>query len=373
VVNTLLSSAQQAQLDQFNSYARQHLAPLVDKLIAHEACLKEFLQKLGQDGYLGLSVPKEFGGTGGNLLETALLVEALGDFDPGLGLTIGNHVAVIEVLKRFGTDQQKSKYIPLLARGEMFATMAFSEENAGTDFENVSATVSGAHELNAAKRWVVTGDFANVFLVLARDSEGQPVVVLVDRPSSGDSFKLVRERKLMGMQSAYVNDIEFKGCKFAAENKFAGNARDIALFAMDVSKVVLAAAGLGMLNSSRDKAVEHGRERQQFGQNIGQFQGVQWKLADMECERVASTLLIYRAALSIDEAPEEFRKYASMCKWYAIRAARFHSGEAIQILGADGLEAGGVLPRFYDDAKVMEIAQGTAEFQKLLLVKELNI
>lgn len=372
-MNTLLSSAQQAQLDKYCAYAREHVAPVAGKLVSHESCLKEFLQKLGQDGMLGLNVPKEFGGSGGNFLDTMLFAEAIGEFDPGLGLTLGNHVSVIEVLKRFGTEQQKSKYLPLLARGEMFATMAFSEEHAGTDFENVSATVSGASEVNANKQWVVTGDFANVFLVLAKDAGGQLVVLLADRPGSGESFKLTRERKLMGLQSAYVNDVEFKGCKFAPENKFAGSASEIALHAMDVAKVVLASAALGLLSGSREESLKHARERQQFGQNIGQFQGVQWKLADMECERVASSLLVYRAALSIDEQPEQFRKFASMCKWFAIRAARLHSGEAIQILGAAGLEEEGIVARFYDDAKTMEVAQGTAEFQKMLLVKELNI
>jgi alkylation response protein AidB-like acyl-CoA dehydrogenase len=136
---------------------------------------------------------------------------------------------------------------------------------------------------------------------------------------------------------------------------------------------VLAAAGLGLLNESRDEAVEHARGRQQFGTNIGQFQGVQWKLADMECDRIAASLLVYRAAWSLDEEPKMFRQYASMCKFYAIRAARFHSGEAIQIMGAAGIEDGADVARFYDDAKTMEVAQGTAEFQKMLLVKELNI
>lgn len=372
-MNTLLSTAQQAQLEQYRKYAQEHVAPVVDKLVTHEHCLKEFLQKLGQDGQLGLNVPKEFGGAGGTLLDTALFAEALGEHDAGLGMTLGNHVAVIEVLKRFGNDQQKSKYLPLLARGEAFGTMAFSEENAGTDFENVAATVGGGNELTASKRWVVTGDFANVFLVLAKDAGGKLTVVLADRPADGGAFKLERERKLMGLRSTYVNDVQFTGLKLAQENTFGGDAREIAVHAMDVAKVVLAAAGLGLLNQSRDEAVEHSRARQQFGTNIGQFQGVQWKLADMECERVASSLLIYRAAWSHDEEPKSFRQYASMCKWYAVRAARFHSGEAIQILGAAGIEEGADVARFYDDAKAMEVAQGTAEFQKMLLVKELNI
>lgn len=372
-MNTLLSSAQQAQLEQYRAYALQRIAPVVDKLVTHEHCLKEFLQKLGQDGHLAANVPKEFGGAGGTLLDTVLFVEAVGELDAGIGMTLGNHVAVIEVLKRFGSEQQKSKYLPLLARGEAFGTLAFSEENAGTDFEGVAATIGGGNELTASKRWVVTGDFASVFLVLAKDASGKLTVVLADRPADGATFKLERERKLMGLRSSYVNDVQFVGLKLAQENTLTGDAREIALHAMDIAKVVLAAAALGLLNECRDEAVEHARSRQQFGTNIGQFQGVQWKLADMECERIASGLLIYRAAWSLAAEPETFRQYASMCKWYAVRAARLHSGEAIQILGSAGIEEGAEVGRFYDDAKTMEVAQGTAEFQKILLVKELNI
>ena len=374
-MNTLLSSAQQAQVDQFRAFAQEHLAPIVDKLVTREACLKEFLQKLGQKGFLGLNVSKEYGGHGGTLLDTALLVEALAELEPGLGITIANHAAVIEVIKKFGTDQQKSKYLPLLARGEQFATLAFSEERAGTDFAAVESTVSGATDLKlgGSKRWVVTGDFAGLFLVLAKNEKGELTTVFADRPSSGDAFSFAVDHKLMGMKSAYINDVHFKDLSVPAANKVAHDGNEVALYAMDVAKVIVAAAGLGLVDGATDSAVEHARQREQFGKNIGQFQAVQWKLADMECDRNASRLLVYRAAWAADEAPEQFRQYAAMCKWFAARAARFHTGEALQILGSAGLQDDHPVARFYDDAKVMEIAQGTSEFQKILLAKELNI
>lgn len=374
-MNTLLSSAQQAQLEQFRSYARQHLAPIVDNLVTREAPLKEFLQKLGQQGFLGLNVPKEFGGTGANLLDTVLLVESLAELEPGLGLSIGSHVAVIETLKKFATDKQKAKYLPLLARGEIFATTAFSEQNAGTDFEAVECTAGGADEavINGVKKWVVTGDFAALFLVLVKSANGELVVLLADRPETGSTFKFALDHKLIGLRSAYVNDVEFSGLTVPAENKLQGNGKDVALYAMDVAKVVLAAAGVGLIDGATNIALDHARARSQFGTTIGQFQGVQWKLADMECERNAARLLVYRAAVSIEEAPEQFRGYSSMCKWYAARAARLHSGEALQILGASGLEESNPIGRLYYDGKAIEIAQGTSEFQKMLLVKELNI
>ncbi len=374
-MNTLLNSAQQAQVDQFRSFARQHLTSVSEKLVSREACLKEFLQKLGQQGYLGLHVAKEYGGSGGTLLDVVLLVEALAEMEPGLGLTIGNHVAVIETIQKFGTEQQKSKYLPLLARGEQFATLAFSEESAGTDFQAVQATVRGASDLTltASKRWVVTGDFAGLFLVLAKSEENKLVMVLVDRAADGAAFELLKDHKLMGLSSAYVNDVEFTDLPVNATNKIVGDGAEVALFAMDVAKVVLASAAIGLIDGAKGQAVGHAREREQFGTTIGQFQGVQWKLADLECDRVGARLLVQRAAWSLHGEPGLFRQYASMCKFFAARAARLHSGEALQIMGAAGLEANSLTARFYNDAKMMEVAEGTSEFQKMLLVKELNI
>lgn len=376
-MNTFLSPTQEALVEQYRAFASKEVAPVAAKLIKREHCLKEFLQKLGQSGYLGITVPKEYGGQGGTLLDMTLFVEAVSQYDPGLGLTLGDHVAVIEVLKKFGTDQQKSRYLPLLARGEEFATLAFSEPNAGTDFEAVRTTVTEAASgfaISGTKVWVITGDFANVFLILARKTDGENAVVLLERPAD-QTFKLLSERRLMGLQSAYVNDVEFTGAPATIERAI-GNAqqsRDVILYAMDVAKVLLSAAALGLLESGEHEAVEHAQKRQQFGTNIGQFQGVQWKLADMAVESSAGRLLTYRAAWSMDEDAENFHKYAAMCKWYAAKAARLHSGEVVQIMGAAGLVEGGTPARIYDDAKVMEIAQGTAEFQKMLLVKELNI
>ena len=374
-MNTFLSSAQQAQLEQFRAFAREHVMPQAPALVKHEACLKEFLQMLGQKGYLGLNVPTEYGGHGGNLLDVILFMEAVGEHEPGLGLTIGNHAAVIEVVKKYGTEQQKSRYLPLLARGDGFATLAFSEPTAGTDFESVNATVDAKSSLSGEKTWVVTGDFATLFLVLAKKAESAELgLYLVDRATDA-TFKLNSEHQLIGLRSAYINDIEFLQTQLSADASVSASepARELALYAMAVSKVVLSAAAVGLMESGTDLALEHARERKQFGTAIGQFQGVQWKLADMSVDTTAARLLTYRAAWSHEESPAEFAKDAAMCKWYAGRGARTETGEAVQILGASGLDQGNPLSRFYGDGKVMEIAQGTAEFQKMLLVKELNI
>ena len=257
-MNTFLSSAQETQVEQYRAFAREFVEPVAAKLVAHEMCLKEFLQKLGPKGYLGINVPKEYGGQGGSLLEVAWFLEAIGEYEPGLGLTLGDHAAVIEVLKRYGSDQQKSRYLPTLARGEGFGTLAFSEETAGTDFEAVNATI-GSGVLNGKKSWVITGDFATLFLTLAKE-DGNLALALVERPADS-SFKLLKERPLMGLRSAYINDIEFSSAKVPPESRITGNSKvsDVALYAMSVAKVILSAAGLGMMEQAGKLAVEHAK------------------------------------------------------------------------------------------------------------------
>lgn len=370
-MNTVLSSAQSAQVEQFRAFASEHLKPIAEKLGTREVASDDFLNKLGSQGYLGLNCPKEFAGNGSSLLELVLLVEVLAVHEPGVSLTMANHAAVIETIKRFGSDEQKSKYLPLLARGELIGSLALSEEKAGTDWKAVESTIAGGGtQLTGKKRWVVAPKSNALFLVLAKDEAGNLQLVLLNGAGS-DALK-TKERALMGLKSARVIDIDLDNVKIATSSVIA-RGEEAALHAMDVAKVVLSAGAVGLVDGATNIALEHARSREQFGSSIGQFQGVQWKLADMECERNAAKFMVYRAACALDEDYDHFRQHSSMCKWYATRVARFHSGEAMQILGAVGIEEDSAIARFYDDAKVMEIAHGTSEFQKMQLVSELNI
>jgi alkylation response protein AidB-like acyl-CoA dehydrogenase len=378
-VNTFLNATQEAQRNGFLDYARQTVAPKARALENHSTCLKEFLQSMGHAGYLGITVPKEYGGQGGTLLDFVFFVEAIAQYEPGLGLTLANHVAVIEVIKKYGNDTHKSRYLPLLSRGEAFASLAFSEETAGTDFENVktiAADEDGQPVLTGTKARVVTGDFATVLLVLARTpSEVGELTLVVADAERGKGMQVEKERRLLGLRSSYCNDMSFKSLKVAAENRLSkgSQSREQALFAMDVAKVIVAAAAVGVTEGATGLAVEHARSRQQFGVNIGQFQGVQWKLADMAVEAGGARLQTYRAAWAHGEDEENFSRFAAMSKLFAARAARLHTGEAMQVMGAAGIDGESPLERFYRDAKTMEVAMGTAEFQKLLLVEDLDI
>jgi alkylation response protein AidB-like acyl-CoA dehydrogenase len=378
-VNTFLSANQEATFERYKEFALKNVEPKANDLVAQKLSLREFLGQLGELGYLGLTIPAEYSGQARPFLDLSLFIEAISGYEPGLSLSLAGHVAAIELIKKYGSESQKARYLPVLGRGHSIAAIAFAELNAGTDFQAVESTakLNGAgYELNGKKTSVVNGDIASVAVVLAKspDEPGKLLLLLCDLDAKA-KVKISPNKPRLGLNSAHVNDLEFSSFAVASENLLPApnDAQEQVLYAFDVAQVILAASAVGMASGALQQAVVHAKTREQFGKNIGQFQGVQWKLADMATETQGARLQTLRAAWAKDESPAEFRLYSAMCKWYAAKTARFHIGEAIQILGSFGLDADLAIARFYGDGKVMEVAEGTSEFQKMTIVKELGI
>lgn len=373
-MNTFLSSAQQALKDQYQAFAREHVANNARALAQRSLNCKEFLQKLGQAGYLGITVPKEYGGQGGSFINTILFAEAVSEYEAGLSLTLAAHTAVIELLKKYGTDSQKSRYLPLLARGECIGATLFNEEQAGTDFK-AAATVLTDNALTGKKTWVVNGDIAGLGVVLAKEGSADHArkLYLVDL-AHADSLSISENRDKLGLRSASTNDIEFKAHKVQPDAVLAGaDADEQVLYALDISKVIISAGAVGLVEGALAQSAQYANTREQFGEKIAQFQAIQWKLADISVEGQASRLLTYRAAWSKDEEPGQFHVHSAMCKWFAAKVARLQSGEALQIMGAHGISDQSPLERAYRDAKVMELCEGTSEWQKIVIAEELGV
>lgn len=374
-MNTFLSAAQETLKSNYQSIAEKQIMPIAKALEEHKHPLKDVFSSLGQAACLNTAVPKEYGGQSGSFLNFTLFVEAVAHYEAGLGLSLASHACVIELIKKYGSENQKARYLPALARGEEIATLAFAEVSAGTDFsacQTEARESKGGYSLNGKKVWVVNGEVASLAVVLAKVAEDKLAMFLVDLKSSA-SLKISANREKLGLRSAFTNDIEFHDHQVSVESALSGDGNEQALFAFDVAQIIIGASAIGLVESATNQAAEHARKREQFGVNIGQFQGIQWKLADMATECAGARLQVYRAAWALDENPKDLRLYSAMCKWFAARAARIHSGEALQVLGSFGISEDSPLERFYRDAKVMEIAQGTAEFQKMTIVKQLDI
>lgn len=394
-MNTFLNSEQEGLLKRYRLYVKESIAPLARDLDERKRSLKEVLQKLGREGYLAIHVLKKYGGQGAPFLNFCLFAEAVSEVEPGVAFSLAAHQAAIELLSSFGTDRQKSRYLPLLARGECVGSFAAAEETAGSDYTAVKTTIGRKGDkavINGKKTWVVNGEIANLVLLTGRTGErqvgfkknggteandSQPAsrlsIWLMDLDGQ-PSVEISPNRNKLGLRSASTNDLTFVDAEVPLD-AFLGsvNPEDMSddrqvdeqiLKAMDVSKLVVAASAVGLLGRAIHESVERARTREQFGANIGKLQAIQWKLADMSAEASAATLMTYRAAWSKDHSPANLRKFAAMSKLYAARAARVHSSEAVQIFGALGLSDEQPLEKMYRDAKAMEIYEGTSEIQK---------
>ncbi|MBX9696233.1 MAG: acyl-CoA dehydrogenase family protein [Cyanobacteria bacterium] len=386
-MNTFLGPEEQSLLASYRDYAKETVAPVAFALDQAKLSALELVKKFGQEGFLGLFVPKEYGGQGASFFVQTLFVEAISEYEPGLSLIVASHLAATELILKHGTDKQKSRYLPLLARGECIATLALTEEQAGSDLAAVTASVAKDGEewvLTGKKTGVVAAEMANLALVLARLSGGEPgrlSLWLVDM--DGDSTSVLPDKGRLGLRSAPIHDVEIKSLGLAADSylgsvnpeKMSDDKTTLGFVedAQNVSKVVMASAAIGLLTRATQLSVEHANAREQFGSSIGRLQAIQWKLADMSADSSAARLLTYRAAWSKDNAPAEFSKFASMCKLQAAKAARVHSQEAVQIYGALGVEAGTETEKMYRDSKLLEILEGTSEIQKNIIAEEVGV
>jgi len=381
-VNTFLSLAHKASQDEYLSFVAQHIAANAHDLDNGTFACKDALATFAQAGYLGVTVPTAYGGQGGSLLDLTILAEVVSGHAAGLALALASHYTVVELILNFGSDQQKSRYLPLLARGELIGAQAFSEINAGSDYQAVTteAVVSdGGATLTGEKSWVVNGEISQLLAVLAKTG-GELSLWLVDANTTPSASLVVGPAKSkLGLRAALVNDISFKSHKITAENRLggdsagAGQVEKAVLNALDLSKTVLAGAALGLADQALELGAERARTHEQFGQPISKFQGIQWKLADLSSDRAAAQLLTYRAAWSKDGEPGKYHQYSAMAKMFAAKVARFHSSEAVQIFGVLGASAEADVERLYRDAKLTEIFEGASEYQKVIIKEELGV
>jgi len=377
-VNTFLSSGQLALQEQYLKFVAEQIAPLAMALDTEQVSSKEAMTLLAKGGYLGLTVPREYGGQGLGALELVLFAEALASASAGLALALASHYSVIELINKFGSDTQKSRYLSQMASGDLIGAQAFGEEMAGSDYKAVQTTASGDSSgclLSGEKTWVVNGQMAGLVAVLAKSGTDLAIFLVDGTPSS--NIVVGPNKAKFGLRSAATCDLTFKDCKVSAENKLAsGSTTDVEAqvdAVLNLSKTVVAAAAVGIADEALKFSAEHARTREQFGQPISKFQGIQWKLADHSVEAQAARLLTYRAAWSHGEEPGDFRKFAAMAKLFATKVARVHSGEAVQIFGMLGASPDSPVERLFRDGKLTEVFEGTSELQKVVLKEELGV
>ncbi len=375
-MDTLVSEKHRAVRRSVRAFCERELLPIA-RDIDHEARFPwDVVEKMARLGYFGIQVPREFGGAGMDSVSYVIVIEEISRACGGLGLcvTVHNSVAVFPILA-FGSDEQKHRWVPSLARGEKLGAFCLTEPNAGSDAASIEATAlrDGDHYVvNANKVLVTNGGVADICLIFARTDpdagrKGMSVIV-AERGTAG--FVAGDLEDLCGMRANPVSSIRLFDCRVPVENLLGkeGMGLRIALAALDTGRVGIAAQALGIAQAALEEAVRYARQRRQFGVPIAKHQAVQMMIADMATQVEAARLMVYRAAVLRDRG-RPFSQASAMAKLYASEVASKVTDMAVQIHGGYGYSKSYPVERYYRDARVTRIYEGTSEIHRMVIAR----
>ncbi len=328
----------------------------------------EVFERLGELGLMGVCVPAEHGGAGADYLSYVLVLEELSRADAGVGVTVAVHTGAGTLpLLAQGTLEQVERLVPPLAQGHELAAFALTEPEAGSDAAALRTRADAEGRITGNKQWITNGSHAATFNVFARD-EGQGISAYVVRRGA-EGFRVTREEEKLGLNSSSTADLSFEATPGERLGE-AGEGMRIALSTLDGGRIGIAAQAVGIAQAALDLAAAYAGERRAFGGPIARFGAIQQKLADMQTEVEAARALTWRAArLKASGRPHTVE--GAQAKLFASRVARHWTGEAIQVLGGYGYTKEFPAERYYRDAKVTEIYEGTSEIQRLVIARAL--
>ncbi len=331
----------------------------------------ELVPKLAELGFMGVCVPEELGGAGTDFLAYMLVLEEISRADAGIGVTVAVHTSAATLpIAKFGTDEQRETLVPPMARGEKIGVFALTESGSGSDARSLQTRADADGDgwrLNGTKQWITNGAFGGTALVFARGEAGISCF-LVD--GEADGLAVTKEHSKLGLHSSstvdlVLEDVAVSGDRLLGEE---GKGFRIAMATLDGGRIGIAAQALGIAQAAYDAARAYALERRQFGKRIAEFGAIQEKLADFATELDAARLLVYRAAWLRDRG-EPHGEAGAKAKLFASSLARRGTGEAIQILGGYGFTTEFPVERYFRDAKITEIYEGTSEIQRLVIAR----
>ncbi|WP_174734753.1 acyl-CoA dehydrogenase [Mesobacillus harenae] len=358
-------------------FADTEIAPFVEKMEQGEFP-REVLKKMGELGLMGIPIPEEYGGAEMDFISYIIAIHELSKVSATVGVILSVHTSVgTSPILYFGTEEQKQKYVPKLASGEYLGAFCLTEPSAGSDAGSLKtrAVKDGDHYiLNGSKVFITNGGEADTYIVFASTSPelGSKGIsaFIVEKNTTG--FFVGKDERKMGLHGSRTVQLTFEDMRVPAENLLGkeNEGFKVALANLDVGRIGIAAQALGIAEAALEVATAYAKERRQFGKPIAAQQGIGFKLADMATAVEASKLLIYRAA-ELRAKGERCGKEASMAKLYASKTAVDVATEAIQIFGGYGYTEDYPVERYFRDAKITEIYEGTSEIQKIVISKQL--
>ena len=377
-MNTFLTEKNRAVRRAVRSFCDEEIRPIAGEIDREASFPWQVVEKMGKMGYFGIQVPRELGGAGLDSMSYVIVIEELSRACAGLGLcvTVHNSVAVFPILA-FGNDEQKQKWIPPLARGEKIGAFCLTEPNAGSDAAGIEATAvrQGNHyTVNANKVFVTNGGVADICLIFARtdpDAGTKGIsVVVAERGTPG--FVVGDLEDLCGMRANPVTSIRLYDCAVPLGNLIGeeGTGLKIGLAALDIGRTGIAAQAVGIAQAALEEAVKYSRQRRQFGVPIARHQAVSMMIADMATQVDAARLMVYRSATLRDQG-RSFSQASAMAKLFASETSTKVTDMAVQIHGGYGYSRLYPVERYYRDARVTRIYEGTSEIHRMVIAKEI--
>jgi len=370
--------------DMARDFAEKEIAPIAAEYDETGEFPRETIAKMGAHGFMGIAVPDKYGGVGMDTLAYVLALEEISKADASHGviMSVCNSLYCYSI-QHYGTEEQKQKYLRAVASGREMGAYALTEPQSGSDAGNIRVTAEltpdGSHYvINGTKSWITSGPVAKYILLFAQtDPDAEPryrgvSAFLIDTDEPG--FSRGKTEPKLGIRASATCEVHFEDYKCPLEARLGedGEGFYIAMAVLDAGRIGIASQALGIAEAAYEASIAYVRERTAFGKQIGQFQMIQQKLADMKTRIEASRLLIYQAALAKDEAQETGKRYtleSCMAKTFASETAMWVTTQAIQIHGGMGYSKELPVERYFRDAKVTEIYEGTSEIQRMVIAR----
>ena len=363
----------------FRDFAQNEVKPLAQEVDETEEFPRETAKKMGKLGFLGIPVPKEYGGQGCDILAYAMCVEELSKVCGTTGVIVSAHTSLcVDPILTYGTEEQKQKYVVPLAKGEKLGAFGLTEPGAGTDAQGqqTKAVLDGdEYVLNGSKIFITNGKEADVYVIFAitgvqEDARGRKKKLIsafiVEKGTPGFTFGT--NEKKMGIRGSSTYELIFTDCRIPKENLLGkeGKGFGIAMHTLDGGRIGIAAQALGLAEGALESTIAYVQERKQFGKPIGAFQNTQFQIADMATKVKAAQLLVYRAAMA-KNTQKVYSEEAAMAKLYAAEVAMEVTTKAVQLHGGYGYIREYDVERMMRDAKITEIYEGTSEVQRMVI------
>ena len=364
---------QQAQAkSDFRAFVDREVAPHADRFDQEERIPEELIKKLGQQGYLGSVVPQASGGTGADMITFGILNEELGRGCSSVRSLLTVHSMVAHSILKWGSKDQKASWLPKLVAGEAIGAFALSEPAVGSDAKSIEATARVAGDryiLNGRKRWITYGQIADVFILFAQ-LDGKVTAFLVEKDSPGFAAEPIYG--MMGTRGSMLAELHMNDCEIPVHNRIGGIGFGLAAIvtaALDIGRYSVAWGSVGIAQACLEACIAYTSERMQFGVPIKDHQLVRQMMTEMVTNTKAARLLCYQAGYLKDSGDPRTVMETWIAKYFASRAAVQASSDAVQIHGANGCSSAYPVQRYFRDAKIMEIIEGSTQIQQINIAK----